>query len=296
MARSGKFLYSYGDGECSLDIVVRPMSRRRLIILFLMTGAALCISSCGVLGRRLEVGTQIAAGNSGQVNAMGTSTTSVDDGGIPIDDIDFENQMVNLTAIAQAVVQTWDAAASHTPEATTTNQGNNTISLTTTQSAIAPTSTATPTSANTESPAATETQKTKKPKATATPLPCNAMRFVADVTVPDGTVMEPGQMFYKRWRVQNVGSCTWRPDYKIQYYGGLQMGAPYTNNLGGYVDPGMYINLWLKMYAPPQGGSFRSEWIMLDSSGTSFGIGEFYDEPFYVEIIVIGGGEQFPVP
>ena len=85
-------------------------------------------------------------------------------------------------------------------------------------------------------------------------------------------------------------------DLSLRDWRGFQLGAPFLTYLGGYVDPGGYINIWLRMYAPEQGGSFRSEWIMLDSSGEPFGIGEFYDQPFYVEIIVIGGGIQFPVP
>ncbi len=33
--------------------------------------------------------------------------------------------------------------------------------------------------------------------------------FVADLTVPNGTAMFPGQMYDKVWRVANTGSCTW---------------------------------------------------------------------------------------
>lgn len=33
--------------------------------------------------------------------------------------------------------------------------------------------------------------------------------FLADVTIPDGTVMTPGARFTKTWEVQNVGTVTW---------------------------------------------------------------------------------------
>lgn len=36
---------------------------------------------------------------------------------------------------------------------------------------------------------------------------CDQMSFVADVTVPDYSIMTPGQSFTKTWRVKNVGNC-----------------------------------------------------------------------------------------
>ena len=35
--------------------------------------------------------------------------------------------------------------------------------------------------------------------------------FVADVTIPDNTVIAPGTTFTKTWRVRNDGNCTWGP-------------------------------------------------------------------------------------
>jgi polar amino acid transport system substrate-binding protein len=47
---------------------------------------------------------------------------------------------------------------------------------------------------------------TPLPGPTATPPPCyDGMEFVEDVTVPDGTEMQPGQNFDKVWRVKNTG-------------------------------------------------------------------------------------------
>jgi hypothetical protein len=36
------------------------------------------------------------------------------------------------------------------------------------------------------------------------------MAYVADVTIPDGTVMTPGNAFSKTWRVRNSGTCKWK--------------------------------------------------------------------------------------
>jgi hypothetical protein len=54
------------------------------------------------------------------------------------------------------------------------------------------------------------------------------------------------------------------------------------------VAPGQYVNIGMQMYSPQQGGSFHGDWIMVSSSGDYFGIGENFDEPFYVEIVVSG--------
>ncbi|CAF4292233.1 unnamed protein product, partial [Rotaria magnacalcarata] len=37
-------------------------------------------------------------------------------------------------------------------------------------------------------------------------------RFVADKNTPDGTVMQPGQLFRKSWILLNDGSMPWSSD------------------------------------------------------------------------------------
>jgi hypothetical protein len=141
-------------------------------------------------------------------------------------------------------------------------------------------------------PAATQESEEEEELEGETEPPCLAMRFVVDVTVPDGTVMPSDQSFFKIWRVQNIGTCTWASDFTIRYHGGFQLGAPSNMKLGESVAPGQYVNIGLQMYSPPQAGSFRGDWIMVSSSGDYFGIGENYDEPFYVEIIVSGSSNN----
>ena len=64
------------------------------------------------------------------------------------------------------------------------------------------------------------------------PLPledgCNNSVFVADVTIPDGTIFQdsnekgsrPGNDFQKIWRVQNTGTCKWDEGYSLGLIGG----------------------------------------------------------------------------
>jgi hypothetical protein len=59
-----------------------------------------------------------------------------------------------------------------------------------------------------------------------TPDACHRAAFVGDVTVPDGTVLAPGEVFMKVWRLRNAGNCSWRASARIV----LEYGDP----LGGF--------------------------------------------------------------
>ncbi len=42
-----------------------------------------------------------------------------------------------------------------------------------------------------------------------TPVCEDNLKFVADLTVPDGTIVARGALIDKRWQVENNGSCNW---------------------------------------------------------------------------------------
>ena len=46
---------------------------------------------------------------------------------------------------------------------------------------------------------------------------CDAAAFVRDVTIPDGTIVEPGRDFTKTWRLKNVGTCSWTTAYALVF-------------------------------------------------------------------------------
>ena len=50
--------------------------------------------------------------------------------------------------------------------------------------------------------------------------------FVADVTVPDGTLFQATQAINKVWRMRNTGTCTWDTTSVLRFVGGFRMGAP----------------------------------------------------------------------
>ena len=283
----------------------------RIIHFLIVFSLSLLISGCDALAQRVQQGTEVAgtliAGENGDTGPTFTMTLpegeGIGGGANEGDDLSEPG------AIGTAIQQTLDAQATDTPEGEVTNTTEPSITVSGAQlTGLAQTLTASvatntpqpPTSTNTSAPDATDT-----PGSTDTPIgfvpsataaPCNAMRFVADVTVPDGSVMQPNQVFYKTWRVQNIGSCTWSPRYSIVYFGGLQMSGKSPLQLGVSIGPGQYVNLTVKMTAPPQNGVFHGDWALMDEQGNIFGFGENFDQPFYVEIIVYGSGSNAPPP
>src|ERR1700690_1367157 len=67
--------------------------------------------------------------------------------------------------------------------------------------------------------------------------PCYSANFVQDVTIPDGTIVTPGQTFWKTWRVLNSGSCSWDSTYKFVFNDGDLMGGGYVYAFPGAAAP-----------------------------------------------------------
>jgi len=127
-----------------------------------------------------------------------------------------------------------------------------------------------------------------------TPVPggqtgfCDAAQYVADVTVPDDTVMVPSFAFTKTWRLKNVGTCTWNTGYKVDFDSGNPMSAVFPVNLTNTVSPGQTIDISVNMVAPATAGSYQGNWKLKNASGAAFGIGSSANQPFWVKIVVSG--------
>jgi len=129
--------------------------------------------------------------------------------------------------------------------------------------------------------------------ATNTPLPtatavtyCDWVSFVKDVTIPDGSILDPNESFTKTWRLRNRGTCTWTPDYMLVYTSGAQMGGTTAVRLPGYVAPGQAIDVSVPLVAPDEKGKYTGYWMLRNSSGTLFGYGDKANQAFYVDIKV----------
>ncbi len=122
---------------------------------------------------------------------------------------------------------------------------------------------------------------TSPPVATSAPTPTftlppatlactNNAAFVADVSIPDGTVLSPGQAFVKTWRLKNTGSCTWDTSYAFAFTGGEQMSASSPQAVA-VAAPNATVDISVSMIAPTAPGSHAGQWQMRASNGSLFG-------------------------
>ena len=114
-------------------------------------------------------------------------------------------------------------------------------------------------------------------------LSCDQAQFVADVTVPDGSHVEPGATFTKTWRIKNVGTCAWTPSYTLFFASGNAMGGASTVGLVGTVNPGETVDLSVNLTAPSDTGDYSGYWKLRNAAGLAF-------TSMYAKITVGTGG------
>ncbi len=193
-----------------------------------------------------------------------------------------QNQQLQQTAVMQTVSAMLTQQAFETLIAQATQIANQTVSTPIPQPTVVQASpTAVP-------PTPTATQVPPTPTATPKPLPCDAVQFVKDVTIPDGTVLASGQSFTKTWRLKNDGTCTWNKDYDLVFVDGKSMSAPAAVELPGTVKPGETVDISVELKAPSEQGSYKGNWMLRNASGKLFGLGGNQDKSFWVSITVSG--------
>jgi ABC-type amino acid transport substrate-binding protein len=118
------------------------------------------------------------------------------------------------------------------------------------------------------------------PVPTATPLVCvNGMKFVADITYGDNNMknppfVRPGDGFVKTWRVQNTGTCTWTPNYRLVYAYGNVTAAQMSGqsvNIPANVAPGQSIDLSVTLIAPQELLTYQGFWQIENAASQRFG-------------------------
>lgn len=113
----------------------------------------------------------------------------------------------------------------------------------------------------------------------------NNAQYVADVTIPDGTTIEPRAVFTKTWEVRNTGSCIWNAGYFFSPVGNSDV-LFLENPQFPVVNPGETAQVTVVVQAPSLPGYYRAEWQLsapFDPAGaapTSFG------NTLYLEITV----------
>jgi len=123
---------------------------------------------------------------------------------------------------------------------------------------------------------------------TVAPSACDKVQYVADVNIPDGTVLQPGAQFTKTWRLKNVGTCAWSTSYQLVFFSGEKMGAASSAVFPKNVAVGETVDISISMVAPSAAGSYRGYWMFKNASGALFGLGTQGNKPWWVDIKVAG--------
>ena len=118
---------------------------------------------------------------------------------------------------------------------------------------------------------------------------CDNSAFVADVTIPDHTILAPGQVFEKTWTFKNTGTCTWKPGYTITFAGDNMMKGN-ARSINQSVAPQEQVDVTVKLFAPNTPGDYKGVWRLANGKGEKFG--EFVS----VVITVAGAGTTVPTP
>lgn len=107
----------------------------------------------------------------------------------------------------------------------------------------------------------------------------NDLTYLADLTVPDGSVIPPGGTVEKQWLVQNTGTCNWTSDYRLKLISGDALGARSEQALFPARSAAQAV-LTVTFTAPLETGTYQSAWQAFDPEGAAFG------QPVYLTIII----------
>jgi hypothetical protein len=130
-----------------------------------------------------------------------------------------------------------------------------------------------------DTPSPTLVPTSIQPRLTVTPVCTDNLTFLEDLTIPDGTIVEPGAKLDKRWLVSNSGTCNWDQTYRLTLISGPDLGAN-TNQSLFPARSGTETEIELSFTAPADPGSYLSAWQAINPDGEPFG------DAIFIEVIV----------
>jgi len=114
-------------------------------------------------------------------------------------------------------------------------------------------------------------------------------RFVADVTVEDGTNVNPDQSLVKIWKLRNESTVAWPENTRLAFVGGDKLTNVEAVAVPA-VEPGAEVDIAVDMVAPSKPGRYVGYWRLAAPDGTRFG------QRVWVDITVIPAETAPAVP
>ncbi|MCA9942348.1 MAG: hypothetical protein KC449_02655, partial [Anaerolineales bacterium] len=95
-------------------------------------------------------------------------------------------------------------------------------------------------------------------------------KFMQDMTIPDDSLIQPGETFDKIWQLRNTGTQKWSEGFRLTFV----EGEPMTTTLSQPIfpiQPGEELRISISLTAPTQSGSHVSVWRLQDDRDIFFG-------------------------
>jgi len=141
-----------------------------------------------------------------------------------------------------------------------------------------------PAAATPSTPAASASLSSPQPT---TAFCFNDAAFLEDLTLPDGSEVDPAETLDKRWAVLNSGSCDWGPEYRLLRIGEDQLAGVDEQALHP-ARAGAHAVWQVFLMAPPDPGRYESRWQAMSPEGVLFG------DPVFVVVVVGEAGVVRP--
>jgi hypothetical protein len=118
------------------------------------------------------------------------------------------------------------------------------------------------------------------PQPSPTPDCQSNLLYLEDITIPDGTSVNPSDPLDKRWLVENNGTCNWDHRFGLRLIAGPAMSADLEQALFP-ARSGNQAEVQIQFTAPQEPGLYRSAWQAADPEG------KFFGDPIFIEINVL---------
>ena len=246
------------------------MIKREWFAVIMLVLLALSVSACTVVSASTSKPATIitSPASNSQFNSnelVKVQSTSTDPDGITRVELSVDGTVVSTDPSpspqrSYTVIQTWTATpGTHLISVRAVNTTGVFSDPAAIQITVSPASTPAPTAT-----------PTPRPTPARAPSCANNATFVADVSIPDGTRLAPGQQFTKIWRVRNSGTCVWGANDALVFVAGEAMTTatviPVPNTA-----PGATADLVINLTAPTAPGTHVGAWAAR-SNGALFGV------------------------